>query len=175
VPKVRTPPPSGLKRALPLFLGRGWPGTVGESSCCLPAADAFGKNRITEVTNRVPRFDVSSVSGSGRRSRNPNRWFQRASLSLLVKSQKGQAQRAGEEALRAKLPVTVCAGHDILAVGAGAIQGRGNAPRMASLRSGESSGRREESRSASEAAKQPGLNRGGPPKSPEHSGGRAGR
>src|SRR6266516_8027889 len=63
------------------------PGTVGETFL-LPAVDAIGKNE-SQRRPRVARLDVSSVSGSGRRPRNSNRWFQRASLSLLVKSQEG--------------------------------------------------------------------------------------
>jgi len=54
---------------------------------CLLSMHLLKKNHRGD--DRVPRFDVSSVSGSGRRPRESNRWFQRASLSLLVKSQEG--------------------------------------------------------------------------------------
>ena len=73
--------------------GRGWAGHRGESSCSLPAADAFGKMN-QEVTNLVPRFDVSSVPGSRRRPRRPNRWFQRASLSLSSKARRARRRRS---------------------------------------------------------------------------------
>ena len=54
---------------------------------CLLSMHLVKKNHRGD--DRVPRCDVSSVSGSGRRPRESNRWFQRASLSLLVKSQEG--------------------------------------------------------------------------------------
>src|SRR6266852_2342992 len=69
--------------------GRGWGRTQWVKplvACLLPMRLVRSNYR---GTNCVPRFDVSSGSGSGRRPRNSNRWFQRASVSLLVKSQEG--------------------------------------------------------------------------------------
>ena len=63
------------------------PGTVAETFYCLSWIPLVKMNPRGD--HRVPRLDVSSVSGSGRRLRKSNRWFQRASLSLLVKSQEG--------------------------------------------------------------------------------------